>query len=120
MTSPSGRETPPRHAAPANLVVLRHGQRVFGDVIESYLRRVDFADDGYARLIRLPGYSDAEVVVDPQRGFGQPIFTHGGARVDDTLGRFRAGETMAEVAAEFGIDQNELEDALRVASRQAA
>ena len=63
------------------LVVARHGQYVFNEVVDQYLRRIEFADDGYAQMIRLPGYQAATVVVDPTRGFGQPIFGRGGARV---------------------------------------
>jgi hypothetical protein len=62
-----------------DLVVLRNGQRVFNEVIDSYLRRVQFAPDGYARVITLPVYRVAEVVVDPARGFGQPVYARGGA-----------------------------------------
>ena len=61
---------------------------------ESYLRRIEFGPDGYARLIRLPGYRVAEVVVDPERGFGQPVFARGGARLEDALALFRAGEPL--------------------------
>ena len=49
--------------------------------VDSYLRRLDFADDGYAQRIRLPAYEVADVRVDPNRGFGQPIFARGGARL---------------------------------------
>jgi len=102
------------------LVVVRKGQYVFTDIVQQYLRRIDFAPDGYARLIRLPGYERAEVVVSPNRGFGQPVFERGGARVEDALGMFWAGESLATVAEEYGIPEDQLEDALRVASRTAA
>jgi uncharacterized protein (DUF433 family) len=102
-----------------DLVVVRQGQRLFNDVVTGYLRRVVFADDGYASLIRLPGYI-AEVVVDPARGFGQPIFASGGARLEDALSMFDAGETLDAVSVEYGVPVPELEDALRVAVRRAA
>ena len=54
--------------------------------MDSYLQRLEFDDQGYVRLIRLPAYEVAEVVVDPARGFGQPIFVRGGARLEDALG----------------------------------
>lgn len=107
-------------AAARELVVIRNGQRVFNEVVESYLRRIEFGPDGYARLIRLPGYRVAEVVVDPERGFGQPVFARGGARLEDALALFRAGEPLDVVADEFGVPQEELEDAVRVALPAAA
>jgi uncharacterized protein (DUF433 family) len=112
-------DTPEARSA-RELVAVRNGQRVFGEIIDSYLRRVDFASDGYAGLIRLPRYERGSVVVDPRRGFGQPIFTHGGARVEDVLGRFHAGEALADVAEEFGVPPEDLECAVRIASRLVA
>jgi hypothetical protein len=102
------------------LVVVRHGQRVFSEVIDSYLRRVTFADDGWAQRIRLPQYQRADVIADPRFGFGQPSFVHGRAKVTDVLERFWAGEDLGSLADEFGVPQIELEDAVRVASRRAA
>ncbi len=32
------------------LVVVRKGQRVFNEIVAAYLRRLDFGQDGYARL----------------------------------------------------------------------
>lgn len=103
-----------------DLVVIRHGQRVFSDVVEHYLKRVTFADDGFAARLRLPQYEVAEVIVDPRFGFGQPTFVHGRARLADALSRFWAGESLATVAQEFGVPEPDLEDAVRVASRRAA
>jgi uncharacterized protein (DUF433 family) len=102
------------------LVVVRNGQHMFTEVVEQYLKRIEFAADGYASVIRLPSYDHAEVIVNPQRGFGQPTFARGGARLEDVLGMFWAGESLATVAAEYGVPEVQLEDALRVASRSAA
>jgi uncharacterized protein (DUF433 family) len=68
----------------------------------------------------LPAYEVADVVVDPRRGFGQPVFARGGARLEDALAMFRAGESLDVVAAEFGVPVDQLEDAVRIATRVAA
>ena len=106
--------------AARELVVVRSGQWVFIEVVDAYLRRLEFADDGYVQLMRLPAYEVAEVVVDPERGFGQPIFARGGARLEDALALFRAGEPLDVVAEEYGVPRAELEDVVRIATRVAA
>lgn len=102
------------------LVVVRHGQRVFTDVVEAYLKRVTFADDGFALRLQLPQYKVAKVIVDPRFGFGQPAFLRGRARVADVLSRFWAGEPLRDLAEDFGVPAVDLEDVVRVASRRAA
>ncbi len=102
------------------LVVVRNGQRVFTEVIQEYLQRITYAEDGYPQLIRVPAYPNASVVADPTRAFGSPIFERGGARVTDVLERFWAGESIEEIAPEFGVPVDELEDVLRATSRRAA
>lgn len=95
------------------LVVVRQNQRVFAEVVESYLKRITFGTDGYALAIPLPGFEQAELIADIRRGFGQPTFAHGGARLEDVLGLFDAGEAIATVAMEFGLTVLEVEDAIR-------
>ena len=102
------------------LVVVRNGQHVFNEIVQRYLRRIEFAADGFAGVLQLPSYQHARVVVDPHRGFGQPTFVAGGARVEDALSLFWSGESLGTVSAEFGVPESELEDALRVASRATA
>jgi len=106
--------------AAKHLVVIRSGQRVFTDVILEYLRRIEYASDGYAELIHVPAYEHAQVVVDPTRSFGAPIFERGGSRLDDVLQRFWAGESLDGLSNEFGVPPSQLEDVLRVTSRRAA
>lgn len=98
----------------AGLTVVRDGQRVFAEVVRDYLRRITWGSDGYVVAIPLPGYTQSEVVADIRRGFGQPTFKHGGARLEDVLALFYAGESGATVAEEFGLTQVEVEDAIRV------
>ena len=102
------------------LVVVRSGQRVFADVIRDYLQRIEYAEDDYAAVISVPAYARADVVADPTRSFGAPIFQRGGVRVEDVLERFWSGDTLGEVAAEFGVPVDHVEDVVRVASRRAA
>ncbi|MDA8279742.1 MAG: DUF433 domain-containing protein [Actinomycetota bacterium] len=117
----AGRSSDPHAGDTMQLVVVRNGQHVFVDVIEQYLRRIEYSPaDGYAQLIHLPGYQVAEVVADPTRSFGQPILAHGGVRVADVLGRFWAGEDLAIVAEDYGLRLADIEDVVRVASRRAA
>ena len=88
--------------------------------MRSYLKRITFAEDGWAQRITLPQYDRATVIADPRFSFGQPTFGRRRARVVDVLERFWAGEDLDDIAGEFGIPKAELEDAVRVASRRAA
>lgn len=95
-----------------DLVVVRHNQPVFRDVVRDHLKRVEYVD-GYAQRLPLLGYNEAELFVDPRRAFGQPVFARGGARLADALDLFRAGEPFEVVAAEFGIPENQMQAVLR-------
>lgn len=94
-----------------HLIVPRSGQYVFKDIVQHYLQQIRF-DDKYARSIRLPQFGAANVVLDPCRGYGQPVFDGSGARVADALGPLRAGETFEAVAADYGVSVSNLRDAL--------
>lgn len=102
------------------LVVVRTGQRQFTAVVKDYLKRIHYGNDGWADRVRLPIYERAEVAVDPRRGFGLPLVVHGGARVEDLIDRFVAGDTVADIADDFAVSPDEVEDVIRVATRAAA
>ena len=104
----------------ALLTVVRTGQAHLAKVIRGYLKRITYGGDGWAETLSLPAYSDADVIVDPARAFGQPIVVHGAARVKDLVDRFRAGDSIEEIGADFGVPVREVEDVIRVATRLAA
>lgn len=94
------------------LIVPRSGQYVFKDIVEHYLKQISFGEDNLAAMIRLPQYGEANVVLDPYRGYGQPVFSTSGAKVSDALGPLRAGETFESVAEDYGVSESDLRDAL--------
>lgn len=98
----------------ADLVVVRSGQRVFAKVVADYLQRITY-DAGWPTAVRLPRYESAAVIVDPARAFGQPIFEHGGSRIEDVIDRWRAGDTVRHLAREFGAPAADIEAVLRAA-----
>lgn len=104
----------------AMLAVVRTGQRQFEQIIRGYLERITYGSDGWAARLRLPAYATAEVVVDPSQAFGQPLVVHGGARVEDLVDRFQAGDGLDEIAHDFAVPRNEVEDVIRVALRVGA
>jgi uncharacterized protein (DUF433 family) len=102
------------------LVVVRTGQHQFSELVREYLKRITYGSDGWASRVRLPVYERAEVVVDPKIAFGLPLVVHGGARVEDLIDRFNAGDSIADIADDFGVPNEEVEDVVRGATRAAA
>lgn len=106
-------DTPEARSA-RELVVVRNNQRVFNEVVDSYLRRVDFAADGWAERIHLPKYGRADVVVDHRRSFGSPIFARGAVRLETVLAAFKAGTDIDGLISEYGVSRDDLLSVLRV------
>ena len=102
------------------LVAPRTGQYQFTELVRDYLRRIAYGDDGWATHVQLPTYGRAAVVVDPGVAFGLPILTDGGARVEDLVDRFLAGDTITDIADDFAVPIAQVEDVIRVATRAAA
>jgi uncharacterized protein (DUF433 family) len=94
----------------------RGGQVVFDEEVERYLRRVDWAADGYAERL-WPAGREEGVAIDPRRGFGQPIIARRGVRVEDVVHRLLAREPKALVGDDFDLEPAEVEAAERFKSR---
>lgn len=103
-----------------DLVVVRTGQHQFSVLVRDYLQRITYGADGWASEAQLPSYTQARVIVNPEVAFGLPIVTGAGARVEDLVDRFLAGDTLGDIATDFDITASEVEDVIRVATRTAA
>jgi uncharacterized protein (DUF433 family) len=102
------------------LAVVLTGQRVFTEVITAYLKRITYATDGWAERLVLPITAEAVVEVDPRRAFGQPLFIRGGARMEDVIDRFRAGEPLVDVVKDFDLRFEDVEAVIRASLAPAA
>jgi uncharacterized protein (DUF433 family) len=96
------------------LVVIRSGQQVFRPVVRDYLTRVTY-EDGWTRSIQLPQYENVDVVVDPWLNGGQPTVAQRGIRVTDIVSRLKAKEPVREVAYDYDLTVQEVEEIRRAA-----
>ncbi len=96
------------------------GQRVFAEVVRDHLRRLTYADDGWANQLVLP-YTDRDILqIRPDQAGGQPLFVRGRAPLDAVVSRWRAGDRLAKIARDFDVPVDDVEDAVRVALGAAA
>lgn len=104
-----------------SLIVLRNDQYVLRQVVDQFLRSITYDPvDGYAQRVRLPDYEVADLVADPHINFGHPVFAKRGAPLDAVLSRLRAGETVADVADDYGLGIDEVTEAAYRAHLRAA
>jgi uncharacterized protein (DUF433 family) len=85
---------------------------VFTEVIEDYLRRIEYATDGWAEYIVLPTVRPVASVT-PYKAYGQPLTLRGDARIVDILDRFEGNESFSEIAEDFGMPPEDVEEVVR-------
>ncbi|MBK6865305.1 MAG: DUF433 domain-containing protein [Ideonella sp.] len=110
------------------LNVSKQGQRALREDFERTLDRVDFSNDS-SRPIRLfpftrpPSAAEVQpktVVVDPELSFGRPVLAGASVRTEVIESRFRAGDSIAEMALDYAVPPEQIEEALRFEQRRAA
>lgn len=107
------------------LNVSADGQTVLREVLEASLQRIDWEGGLAARLypwIRSGelAHGPRTIVIDPRRGFGQPVIAGTGIEARIVAGRFRAGESILVLAEDYGVAPEQVEDAIRCETREAA
>lgn len=95
----------------------RAGQIVMREMLNQYLRRVE-RDDALIPIrlypfvaATLPG-ERRSVVIDPRRSFGHPTVVGAGVRTQVIVDRVNAGESVAELAADYELSPEVIQDAL--------
>jgi uncharacterized protein (DUF433 family) len=93
------------------------GQLVMREMVSAYLRRID--RDARGIPIRLFPFTNARltqhkpVVIDPTVQFGRPVIAGTGIPTEIVAQRHKAGDTIAEIAADYGRPPAVIEEALR-------
>jgi uncharacterized protein (DUF433 family) len=80
------------------------------------LDRVEYDTQGHAvGLFPLLGREDAprSIVIDPRRAFGRPVMVGTSVPVTDVGARFDAGDGVDELARDYDVSHDLIEDALR-------
>jgi uncharacterized protein (DUF433 family) len=94
------------------LTVLSSGQRVFHEVIGSYLERIHFDDDPWATELIVPVTQHEILRVRPDVASGDPLFMSGGAPLSAVLSRHRAGEPVESIADDYDLPVDDIREAL--------
>jgi uncharacterized protein (DUF433 family) len=101
----------------------RHGQLAMRDLIGLHLQRVEWDKNGFvARLYpftrsrRSPAEETSQprmVTMDPRVEFGRPILTVSAVPTAVIADRYKAGESIADLADDYGEDPLNIEEAVR-------
>ena len=94
------------------------GQLVIKELIEAYLRRVERDPVGIpVRLYPFTRERKPEeprtIVIDPYVSFGRPVLTGTGIATTIIAQRYKAGESIEELAEDYGRSRSDIEEAIR-------
>lgn len=98
--------------------VTREGQAALGQTFDLYLSRIEWDDVGVAAgLHPFTGWAEVgvprAVVIDPRVAFGKPVFAQTIVPTVVVAERFKAGESLAALAEDYGRDATEIQEAIR-------
>lgn len=110
------------------LNVSQNGQRALREDFERALMRIEFDSKSGAPVLLFPFTRESppqpdaprSVLVDPARSFGRPVLAQAYVRTEVVEERFRAGDSIAEMARDYDVSTSDIEEALRFERRRAA
>lgn len=105
--------------------VTEGGQLALKEVLKHHLRRIEWDEKGApVRLYPftrkgLPDEPRA-VMIDPSVSFGRPVLVGTGIPIEEVSDRYEAGETIIELARDYGREPTDIEEAIRCELRSRA
>ena len=98
--------------------VSREGQLGMRKLLDAHLKRIDRDAKGVPiRLYLFTRKRDVDepktVVIDPRVAFGRPVLAHSGIPTAVIAERYKAGESIQELAEDYGREPSEIEEAIR-------
>ncbi len=105
----------------------QNGQFAIRQAIEAHLERVEWEPGLRGLAVRLYPFvveprqlhERKAVVIDPRRGFGRPVLVGTGIQTAVIASRHRAGESIQELAQDYNLSPEKIEDAIRCELRAA-
>ena len=100
----------------------RDGQHAMKEVIGVYLKRIDWDAKGIpvrlfpftrATQAAAPAVDPRVVVMNPAVSFGRPVIDGTGIPVVSIYERYKAGDSMADLARDFRLEISAIEEAIR-------
>ena len=98
--------------------ISREGQLAIKALIEAHLRRIE--RDPFGLPIRLYPFTRERkpdepkiIVIDPNISFGRPVLVGTGIATTIIAQRYKAGESIEELAGDYGRSKSEIEEAIR-------
>lgn len=102
----------------------RGGQLEIPDVVRSYLQRIDYDQGLPIRLYPVTRTDDPSgperIVILPEVGFGKPVTERNYIAASVIADRFRAGESVEDLAEDYDLGLIDVEEAIRAESVPAA
>lgn len=100
------------------LNVTQDGQIVMRQLLEASLKRIERNDHGIP--IRLYPFTRNDIknapryiVIDPELGFGRPVIAGTGLVTEEIAARYKAGDSIPELARDYGRPAEEIDEAVR-------
>ncbi len=105
--------------------VSQEGQLAMRELLTSHLQRIEHDEAGLA--MRLYPFTRPDhfqqlkaVVIDPRMSFGRPVIAGTGIAIVVIAERYLAGESIVELAKDYGRELSEIEEAVRCELRLEA
>jgi uncharacterized protein (DUF433 family) len=94
------------------------GQMAIKEVVQGHLSRIRRDASGspirlYPFTRKQRGEGPETVVIDPTISFGRPVLVGTGIPIDEIAARHRAGDSIQEIANDYGRTPQEIEEAIR-------
>lgn len=100
------------------IAVSKGGQKAMPEVFDAYLQRIEWDLQGLAARL-YPFTRQRELVqpkvvmIDPRVSFGRPVLAGTGIRTELIAERYKAGESMDDLARDYDRNRAEIEEAVR-------
>ena len=105
--------------------ISRDGQLVIPEIVEAHLERVEYdktigAFKFYPFVRERSAGEPKLIVINPALGFGKPVIAGTGISTAVIASRFNARESVPDLAKEYGLETEQIEEAIRWETRAVA